>query len=367
MICNLCNIDKESTEFYKNRKQCKKCVYKKRKCEHGKIKCYCKVCNGSQICEHNHRRNECKECDGSSICEHWKRKDRCKECDGVGICEHKRRRSTCKECNGSQICEHQCIKIICKECNGSQICEHQRRRSTCKECDGGSICIHGERKSRCKDCYGSEICVHNNNKYICKECGGSQICEHRHEKRYCIICSPHIACNHCKLNTMSQIKIYQPYCFNCYCILNSDFEHPRKYKTKENLLTDALNDMNLETHFIQDKIINGGCSKRRPDFLFELFTHTVIIENDENGHSRYDTSCEIAKLNETFTDLGDRPLVLIRFNPDKYKGKSCFDKDGKLIKSEWDKRIKILKETLTSSLKEVPRELIITIKLFFDD
>ena len=73
-------------------------------------------------------------------------------------------------------------------------------------------------------------------------------------------------------------------------------------------------------------------------------------------------------MNETFTDLADRdrPMILIRFNPDNYEGKSCFDKDGtcKLIKGEWNKRIKVLKKELKKSIKEIPEELITIIKLF---
>jgi hypothetical protein len=116
--------------------------------------------------------------------------------------------------------------------------------------------------------------------------------------------------------------------------------------------------------FIQDKRIEGGCSKRRPNFLFDLFTHTVIIECDENGHSNYDSTCETAKLNDTFTDLANRPMVLIRFNPDNYKDKSCFDKDCKLIKTEWNHRIKVLKKELLKAIKTIPKELITIIKLF---
>lgn len=103
---------------------------------------------------------------------------------------------------------------------------------------------------------------------------------------------------------MSSNKKYKPYCFRCYCVLNPNIKIKHRYKTKEFLLADALKNMNLDIDFIQDKHV-GGCSKRRPDFLFELFTHTVIIECDENGHTSYDTTCEIVKLNETFTDLAD--------------------------------------------------------------
>ena len=103
--------------------------------------------------------------------------------------------------------------------------------------------------------------------------------------------------------------------------------------------------MNLGIDFIQDKKIEGGCSRRRPDFLFDLFTHTVIVEN---GHKDYDTNCEIAKLNDTFTDLADRPIVLLRFNPDNYEN------------PEWNRRIKILNKEVKRAIQEIPKELIIT-------
>lgn len=67
-----------------------------------------------------------------------------------------------------------------------------------------------------------------------------------------------------------------------------------------------------------------------------------------------------------FTDLADRPMILIRFNPDysKQTKKSCFDKECRLIKTEWNKRIKVLKKEINKALKEIPTELITTIYLF---
>ncbi len=50
----------------------------------------------------------------------------------------------------------------------------------------------------------------------------------------------------------------------------------------------------------------------------------------EFDHRYRDTTCEVAKINETFTDLADRPKVLLRTNPDAYvddegvRHKSCF-------------------------------------------
>jgi hypothetical protein len=319
------------------------------KCEHNKNQYYCKECKGAGICEHNRQQSRCVKCKGGSICEHNKRKNRCRECGtGNELCEHKKLRYECKECDGKGFCEHKKYKAFCKECKGTQICEHYKVKYTCKDCKGLGICGHNRRKD------------------VCKECNGNKICEHNKEKQQCIICSSNIGCQNCKLNIKSQNKTYKPYCFKCYCVLNPNIEIKKRYKTKEFLLAEAIKNMKLGFDFIQDKPVDGGCSRKRPDFLFDLFTHTVIIECDEFKHQKYNTTCELDKLNSTFTDLGDRPMILLRFNPDKSKqnGKSCFDKDCKLIISEWNKRIRVLKTELASAIKNIPTE-IITIKYLF--
>ena len=78
-----------------------------------------------------------------------------------------------------------------------------------------------------------------------------------------------------------------------------------------------------------DQIISQGCSRRRPDILLDLGYQTIIIEVDENQHIDYDTTCEKKRINEIYSDLGDRPIVFIRFNPDDYtikneKNLSCW-------------------------------------------
>ena len=44
MICNNCNIDKDTTNFYKKRKKCKECLIILRNCIHNLRKCRCKIC-----------------------------------------------------------------------------------------------------------------------------------------------------------------------------------------------------------------------------------------------------------------------------------------------------------------------------------
>ena len=92
----------------------------------------------------------------------------------------------------------------------------------------------------------------------------------------------------------------------------------------------------------------GCCSSKRPDFIFDLFTHTIIVECDEFKHRKYDTTCEIDKLNATFTDLGDRPMILLRFNPDKskeYQSKITSEKKKEYARQAYlNKKEKLKKE-----------------------
>jgi hypothetical protein len=105
-------------------------------------------------------------------------------------------------------------------------------------------------------------------------------------------------------------------CSGCFYFTYPNNIRTRNHKTKENQI---LSDLNKEFNnmIIQDKIISGGCSKRRPDGLIRLNDYNIIIEIDENQHIDYD--CENKRLMMLFQDLGNAPLTVIRFNPDKYK------------------------------------------------
>ena len=118
---------------------------------------------------------------------------------------------------------------------------------------------------------------------------------------------------------------------------------------KEHHLRDTLKEEFKELKMIFNRKIDSGCSSRRPDVRVECLTHTVIIECDEEQHKNY--SCEEKRTMEIFQDLGNRPLVMIRFNPDKYeKYEGCFNKTKtgalSLNKKEWTKRIKELVEKI---------------------
>lgn len=149
-------------------------------------------------------------------------------------------------------------------------------------------------------------------------------------------------------------------------------EIPRRYKIKEHHLRDALKEEFSSIKMVFDKPVDGGCSRKRPDILIDCLTHSVVIECDEDEHKGY--SCENKRTMELFNDLGSRPLVMIRFNPDSYsadgeKVQGCFKttKTGSLSlnKREWKKRIKKLIKTINEYITDVPVKEINVVQLFY--
>lgn len=353
--CNACNLSFPISNFRKNSRKCRKCQYVQKKCIHGKEKIYCK-----------------EGCGGSCICEHGNKKPRCKDCGGSAYCIHKKEKRYCKEgCGGSEFCIHNKEKRYCREgCGGSAYCIHDKIKRLCKEgCGGSAYCIHEKQKGRCKE-----------------GCGGSQICEHLKERSKCIECTPEKSCQLCKGKYVNKKTRFYPLCEACFSFTYPESEIITAYKIKERYLCDELKkifkDDTVKLTF--DKIIEGGCSKRRPDVLIDKLTHCIVIECDEDQHKNYE--CENKRTMELFIDLGNRPLVFIRFNPDCYtrknkiKEKSCFKpmmniedihkkKFYDIVKIEWERRINILISEIKKyiELNTFPNKEVTIVKLFYDN
>jgi hypothetical protein len=173
---------------------------------------------------------------------------------------------------------------------------------------------------------------------------------------------------------------YDGYCLFCYMNLFPDKPVSRNYKTKEYSIVEYVKSKYPTLTWIADKIINGGCSKRRPDLLLDLGYQIVILEVDENKHADYDCSCENKRIMELSQDLGHRPIVFIRFNPDDYdkngkKVTSCWgiDKNGiclvkKTKRNEWTQRLHTLEEHINYWINPLNKtdKTIETIQLFYD-
>ena len=363
-------------EHKKRKSICRECC-PTRFCEHNKDKYSCGECHGSQICKHDKFKQLCKECGGSAFCKHEKIKSQCKECGGSALCEHNIQKYTCRECCPTSFCEHGKCKRRCRKCGGSQICEHNKIKSACKECGGSQICEHNKFKRTCKECGGSAFCEHGKYKSGCKECGGTQICKHQKQKSQCKECGGTALCKSIWCEKYG-IKKYNGYCLICCVNLFPEIEVSRNYKTKENNVVTHITTEFPQFTWISDKKIQDGCSRRRPDLLLDLGTQIIIIEVDENKHSNYDCSCENKRLMEISQDVGHRPIIFIRFNPDSYidsngnKISSCWkiSSKGLMIISknktfEWDKRIETLKEQIKYWISNTTNKTIEIIELFY--
>ena len=187
----------------------------------------------------------------------------------------------------------------------------------------------------------------------------------------------HPSCKSSWCTTLVKEK-YDGYCLFCYMNLFPDKPVSRNYKTKEYSVVEYVKTKFPNHNWIADKIVSGGCSKRRPDLLLDLLYQIVIIEVDENQHTDYDCSCQNKRIMELSQDLGHRPIVFIRFNPDDYKKdgtnvSSCWGQDKKGIcvvkkskKNEWTQRLNALEEQINYWLENTTNKTIETIQLFYD-
>lgn len=171
---------------------------------------------------------------------------------------------------------------------------------------------------------------------------------------------------------------YNDYCIRCFVHLFPDNQVVKRYKTKEASVVAFIKASFPTQCTVFDRSIDGGCSRYRPDIFMDCLSHSVIVEVDENQHDSYDCTCENKRMMTIFTDLGSRPLVMIRFNPDNYLDtqgnsiKSCFNYNNKpglpRIRNEkdWNGRLKVLQDRITHHLSHVPEQEVVVEHLFYD-
>ena len=173
---------------------------------------------------------------------------------------------------------------------------------------------------------------------------------------------------------------YEGYCLRCFIYMFPDKPITLNYKTKERTVIDFVKSVYLELSWIDDKVIRDGCSKRRPDLILDLGYQVIIIEIDEDQHKDYECSCENKRIMEMSQDVGHRPIIFLRFNPDGYKIgdkliQSCWHLDGKgfcVVKKnkqkEWNERLLSLKSQIDYWInpENKTEKTIEIIQLFYD-
>jgi hypothetical protein len=183
-------------------------------------------------------------------------------------------------------------------------------------------------------------------------------------------------------DTIPHNKNYKGYCFRCFLYTFPDIPVSRNYKTKETATANFVTEQFQNFTWNIDKKVEDGCSRKRPDLMCDLGYQVLIVEVDENQHETYDCSCENKRIMQISQDIGHRPLIFIRFNPDDYLDcsgnnvSSCWTKTSKteIIKikndkiNEWNTRLDILKQTIEywSNEENKTEKTIETIQLFYD-
>jgi hypothetical protein len=182
-------------------------------------------------------------------------------------------------------------------------------------------------------------------------------------------------------NTLISNKAYEGYCTYCFMHLFPDKPMARNYKTKETAVVQYVKEQFPDIEITTDKRIQDGCSRRRPDIFIDLGYQIIIVEIDENQHTDYDCSCENKRMMELSQDVGHRPIIFIRFNPDDYQTNSgnvtsCWgnNKQGichikKTKQKEWSSRLQVLQDNITYWLQPNNKtdRYIQVVQLYYDE
>jgi hypothetical protein len=340
----------------------------------------------------------------------------------------------CKEENMINVVSSKCVKCKdkqpsfglegtkathCKDCKEENMIDVINPKCVCGK-HRPSFGLEDDKPTHCSECKEenmidvvSQKCVCGKHKpYFgfegdkpthCSECKEENMINVVHSK--CIKCKTKIPsfglegtkathCNDCKEPYMINVvsprckselcdtttnNKYKGYCAYCYANLYPNSPIVRNFKTKERLVVDYIKDQYKDYDWVFDKIISNGCSNRRPDIYLDLGYQILIIEVDENQHRQYEDICENKRMMILSQDVNHRPIVFIRFNPDKYINEenksvpSCFSiskETGALkvnVKKNWIHRLEILKDNIDYWIEKETNKTIKLVQLFYDE
>jgi len=173
------------------------------------------------------------------------------------------------------------------------------------------------------------------------------------------------------------------YCLHCFAHIFPGEQISRNYLVKERAFRAAVEAF-LKNYFPHlfasfNKTVHGGCSARRPDIFIDALTHAVFGEVDEYGHNAKDyCACENKRMMLLMRDIGMRPTVFVRVNPDAFtdsrgtRHPSCFKvspRSGRLVvgnQQELNFRVQTFLERIKHHLDNVPDVELQVEHLFYD-
>jgi hypothetical protein len=231
-------------------------------------------------------------------------------------------------------------KFCCeKKCKNDAVFGYIGKRKQCCEEHKKSEMVNLDIEYKCSECEKEYDFIVDNKKFCMEHCPNKDY--EIKIKKMCKICDieekSNFICNDCK-----QLANKKEWAVVRY--IKKNIDTPHKHNSNEPV---------------------KECSNRRPDVIFELPTHCVIVEIDENQHKAYQESCECARINEIVNSIGGKSVVFIRYNPDKTYNTH---KKKKEIKFEIEDKLKLLIKTIKKELvKEYDEICVKLIQLYYDD
>lgn len=269
----------------------------------------------------------------------------CKGC-GIKQCSYSfpgLPRSHCKGCSTSgmvgRVQKNKCVKChavrrswglpgsVATHCTKCRYPEMHRKYNMCQVCETKSAWFGREGQyTRCEECKDEDMqplkpCRQGN----CQKCGVMYVAPC--DGRLCPLCRP-----------------------------------TTRVRTREDRAVQYLLENIPGVMMVRDKKIGGGCSKRRPDILFDAGTHFVVVEIDELQHAGYDRACENRRMYEIAQDCG-LPTVFVRWNPDEWRMHNVLQHVPMAV------RLQTLCDYVQRAMKKCPSEgyKVDIVWLYYDD
>lgn len=276
----------------------------------------------------------------------------CQTCASYGMVDltHKKQMCFCGKHRPSYAVASDSKPTHCASCKTTEMI------STNKQCPCGTTASFGYAEDKIKRC--------------CAKCRDDDMIQ--------------LSGTYCKFEgCMTQVRphVYDGYCVRCFVHLFPELKTKRAWKIKEQHVADYIQEVAASDFphlsIVYDRAL-GGCSSKRPDIFIDALTHCILVEVDENAHrtSAY-CSCENKRIMHVFEDAGQRPMVVIRFNPDKYTtndvtNDTCFGRhptwDVPIItdKAQWASRLALLKDRVNYYVNNIPDQEVTAEHLYYD-
>jgi len=247
----------------------------------------------------------------------------------------------------SCVCGSGRHKSRCTKCgSGHMLCEHKRRRNNCM------VCLRLCREKGQENQYltnNGEICSCAIPRKFCAKHGGSHLCIS------CRVTTTRVKCSECSA-----------------CRRHREGDTPRKkheFSMKKEI-DRCVDAQELVRYTSCDKCATVGLDpllygSSRPDFLWKLETHWVILEVDESQHRGMSYSCERRRELDLYNTAGGLPVTFVRFNPDAFKTGSKSSR----VKHKGDQTIlrhRQVMQQVKKAIKDTEQTGITFVKVFFD-